>query len=135
MDFTQLSNELVLSDKTIKATLIKPIRNDDVYKTGIVMGFKPGTWGGGYSHQNRNFSSLRQKWIKKPRVLVVYNCGYFMKSQHFDWVDVDNCEFEIVTENESSNKKVCSIGIIYEKCAEHPLNEHGCLTCEKYKVL
>ena len=28
--------------------------------------------------------------------------------------------------------KVCKLGINYEKCSEHPLNELGCLMCEKY---
>ena len=31
-----------------------------------------------------------------------------------------------------AKRKVCSIGINYEKCSEHPLNELGCSTCEKY---
>ena len=32
-----------------------------------------------------------------------------------------------------AKRKVCSLGVDYEKCSEHPLNEIGCLSCEKYK--
>lgn len=31
-----------------------------------------------------------------------------------------------------AKRKVCSMGIDYEKCSEHPLNELGCSSCEKY---
>lgn len=32
----------------------------------------------------------------------------------------------------SAKRKVCSLGVNYEVCSEHPLNELGCNTCEKY---
>ena len=31
-----------------------------------------------------------------------------------------------------AKRNVCSMGIDYEKCSEHPLNELGCYSCEKY---
>ena len=111
MNYQELQSALGLVDREIIVTIIKPVRNDEVYKTGTVLGFKPGVFGGGYSDYRKDkqqkdgrgmshphsFSSLDMKWIKKPKVLVVYNAFTFGKSLHWDWIEVDNCEFEIKT--------------------------------------
>ena len=34
-----------------------------------------------------------------------------------------------------SDNKMCELGMDYEKCPEHRLNELGCSTCEKYKYI
>jgi phosphoribosylaminoimidazole (AIR) synthetase len=99
MDYDQLQSALGLDGKEIIVKLIKPIRTaqkgiEDVYKTGRVAGFKPGIYGGGhYGKHGRSYDSTRRHWIKKPKVLVVYNIFTYGKSEHSDWVDVDNCAF------------------------------------------
>jgi hypothetical protein len=109
MNYTELLQAIGLDKKEIIATIIKPVRNEEVYKTGTVIGFKPGLFGGGHSNwkkdsqqkdgrgmaQPHSFSSFDMHWIKKPKVLIVYNAFTFGKRQHWDWIEVDNCTFEI----------------------------------------
>jgi hypothetical protein len=105
MNWTELLTAIGFSNKQIIATIIKPIRKDDVYKSGKVIGFKPGVFGGGHSDWKKDneggvsvphsFSSLDMYWKKKPKVMVTYDIFTWGKATHFDWIDVDNCTFEI----------------------------------------
>lgn len=108
MTYQELFISLGLHNKDIIATIIKPVRKDDCYKQGRVIGFKPGLYGGGFSDYRKDkqqkdgrgaamphsFNSFNMHWIKKPRVLIEYPCFTFGKSTHWDWIDVDNCTFE-----------------------------------------
>ena len=109
MNWTELLNAIGFTDKSIIVTIINPVRKEEVYKSGRVIGFKPGVYGGGHSNwykdkedrdgggrkTSHSFSSMEMYWKKKPRVLVEYNCFIYGKSVHWDWIDVDNCIFEI----------------------------------------
>jgi hypothetical protein len=110
MNYTELLQSLNLSGREIIATIIKPVRNEEEYKQGRVIGFKPGIRGGGHSDYSKDsqdrdgyrgshphsFSSLDIRWIKKPKVLIVYSVIDFMRGkEHWDWIEVDNCTFEI----------------------------------------
>jgi hypothetical protein len=108
MNWTELLTAIGFANKQIIATIIKPVRKDDIYKSGRVIGFKPGVFGGGHSDYYKDkqqgdgassyphsFNSLDMHWIKKPKVMVEYGIFIFGKHSHFDWIDVDNCTFEI----------------------------------------
>lgn len=117
MNYTKLQQLLGLDKKEIIATLIKPVRIEEIYKKGKVIGFKPGVYGGGHSNWKKDkqqkdgrgmshahsFSTFDMHWLKKPKVLIIYDIFTFGKSQHWDWVEVDNCTFEI--EEEMKNIK------------------------------
>ena len=108
LDLMGLFAALGLKDKRIEAVLIKPIRNGEWYLKGHVVSFKGGVWGGGHSNYKRNkangethsrpysYSSDRNHWIKKPKVHIVYSIGDFGGTMHSDWVNADNCTFNIV---------------------------------------
>ncbi len=100
MNYDELLNNLCLSGKEIKVTVINPVRKHEVYKTGRLVGFKPGLFGGGGKRFKNgwatSYNSLDQHWLKKPKVLVAYNCFIYGKRQESDWVDCDNCEFDII---------------------------------------
>lgn len=109
MNWTEFLEATGFDKKELHVTLIKPVRNDEIYKIGRVIGFKPDVFGGGHSDWKKDkqqkdgrgmamahsFDSSKMHWIKKPKVLVEYNVFTFGKSTHWDWVEVDNCEFEI----------------------------------------
>lgn len=109
MNWDELLEKAKLGDK-IEVTLINPIRKEEYYKKGEMIGMKPGVYGGGHFNYKRNkdggpsvphsFSSDRMHWIKKPKVLVQYNIFEYRsnKGMHSDWVNVDNCEFKIITQ-------------------------------------
>lgn len=111
MDWSELLIAMNIGDADIIATLITPLRKDgDSYKSGKVVGFKPGVYGGGHSRYKNgvpmSFDSTKMCWKKKPKVFVAYNCFTYGKSQHTDWVDVDNCTFEIVPNTPTSLEDV-----------------------------
>lgn len=101
--------------KEIQVTLIKPLRKplhegDTSFTQGTLTGFKFGLWGGGhgdwekYSNEGRtdgapkvpmSFDSTKMHWIKKPKIQVTYNIFKFHGKEYSDWVEVDNCLFEI----------------------------------------
>jgi hypothetical protein len=98
MDYTELLKTLGL-DKEIRITIIKPVRNGDIFKEGILAGIKPGKHTGGwtYTKAGKTFIASNSIYIK-PRVLVAYPTSIIYgkpKGQVTDWVDVDNCIFEI----------------------------------------
>ncbi len=97
MDWSELLT--VMQVEQIIVTVINPIRKGDCYKTGELQGFKCGIFGGGHSRFKNgaphSYDSSKRKWIRKPKVLVAYNIFTYGKSQHSDWIDVDNCTFEI----------------------------------------
>lgn len=98
MNFSELINELNISGRKIKVNIINPVRNAECYKTGELVGYKSGIWGGGHKFKKgemTSFNGLNRGWVKKPKVQVAYNTFTFGKSQHSDWIDVDNCDFEI----------------------------------------
>lgn len=110
MNWDELLSKLGLINIDIIVTIIKPVRNDDIYKTGKVIGFKPGVFGGGHSNWRKDkqkgdgaisvphsFDSRRIHCIKKPKVLVEYNIFTFGGRTHWDWIEIDNCIFEIKT--------------------------------------
>ena len=105
MNLNELLIHLGLGDKKIVAHLIIPVRKGEHYKSGEVVGFKPGIFGGGHSEFKKKregisvphtYNSLKRYWIKKPKVMIKYSIFTFGKSEHFDWVDIDNCNFEII---------------------------------------
>lgn len=97
MDYSELSTLWQLDD--IEVTVINPIRKQDYYKTGRLTGFKYGIWGGGHSNFKngipRSYDSSKRYWKKKPKVQVTYNVFEYGRREHSDWIDVDNCTFEI----------------------------------------
>ena len=103
MNWNELSAQLQLGEVIV--TILNPVRtgNDcESYKSGKMMGFKPGTVGDGYRHIKRDGEivgghSKQQRWLKKPKVMVVYNTFeiYPHRRVYFDWIDIDNCTFEI----------------------------------------
>ena len=99
MNFDEVINALGLSDKNIRATLINPLRNGEIYKYGKVIGFKAGQLSGHSKYKKgipQRFDGTKMRWIKKPKVFIAYDIFTFGKSQLTDWVDIDNCEFEIL---------------------------------------
>ncbi len=107
MDFDQL---LTLWDfENIEVTVINPVRKDEVYKKGRLTGFKSGLYGGGHSRYKNGmpheYSSLKRRWIKPPKVHVTYSIFDFGGKEHSDWIDVDNCIFEIKKEEIIPPKK------------------------------
>lgn len=100
MNFSELLVALNLGNSDIIVTVVKPVRKDSIYKTGKVTGYKSGLWGGGHKSWKNGFfqsyCSLDQHWIKKPKVHVTYNIFEWGGKEHSDWIDVDNCTFEIV---------------------------------------
>lgn len=101
MDWTELLAATQL-EKRIEVTIINPVRKDDSYKKGRMIGYKSGIIGGGHSNFKKgvpcSFDSSKRKWIKRPKVLVEYNCFTFgtRAKMHSDWIDIDNCTFEII---------------------------------------
>jgi hypothetical protein len=95
MNFSELLAVLGLEDVEVVATLIVPIRKGEVYTSGRVIGFKSGIYGGGWSKGGKSYDSRKRRWLKKPKVNIVYNCFEYMKGEHNDWVDIENCTFEI----------------------------------------
>lgn len=104
MNWNKIIKILGLEDKTLQANIINPIRKPingdvDIYSKGKVIGFKPGTLGGGHKYKKgklKSFDSLDFKWLKKPKVLVLYSIFDWGGKQHIDWIDVDNCTFELI---------------------------------------
>jgi hypothetical protein len=80
-------------------------------KSGRFAGLQAGRWGGGHYNYEKDtqhpelpkmphsFSSLRMHQIKQTRVQVVYNVFEFGRTEHSDWIPLDNCDFEIVRKN------------------------------------
>lgn len=100
MTWSELLESTVFG-KEIIVTIINPVRKEEYYKSGTLHGYKAGILGGGH-HRYKNgvpmrFESARIHWIKKPKVLVTYNVYniYPGGKQHSEWIDVDNCTFEI----------------------------------------
>lgn len=90
----------------VRVTILSPVRRGESYTQGTVQGFKAGVIGGGHKFmkkdgefESHSFDSSNLKWLKKPRVFVVYDVFTFGGKQHCDWIEVDNCEFEIIKEN------------------------------------
>ena len=105
MNLSELLVQLKIMDKKIIAHLVIPVRKEEEYKSGEVIGFKPGIYGGGHSEYKKeregitrphSFNGLNMYWLKKPKVMISYSCFTYGKRQHFDWVDIDNCNFEII---------------------------------------
>jgi len=100
MTFDVLLSEIGLGNREIIATIINPIRKGEYYKQGRVTGFKSGLWGGGYSNYKNGvphaYESTKRDWIKKPKVHITYNIFTFGGKEHSDWVDADNCTFQII---------------------------------------
>lgn len=98
MDFQQLLVYLGLHNQDIHVTLVTPVRkplhekDGGVYTRGKVIGFKPGLW---RSPRGKNTWGGPPIQVKPPRVLVQYNAFTFHKGSHSDWVDVNNCIFEL----------------------------------------
>ncbi len=100
MNFEELLTALCLNDKNIIVTLINPKRKGDWYKSGKLVGFKSGhTVCGRSNYENGMPHSLDNsrimQWIKKPKVLVAYE--YYSHGHRQDWINIDNCTFEIQT--------------------------------------
>ena len=108
MTFDVLLSEVGLMNRDVLVTLINPLRKEKIYKQGKLTGFKSGLYGGGhYKYKNgvpTAFDSRRIRCIKKPKVHVTYNIFEFGGREHSDWVDVDNCKFQIIKnkQNETS---------------------------------
>ncbi len=108
----ELLQKLNLIDREIKITLIKPVRtkdnSDDIFKTGKLIGFKPGLMGRGhYNYKNgtpMSFNSGRIHQLKPAMVQIEYSVFDFGKKLYTDWVPIDNCTFEIVQRYCSSNQ-------------------------------
>lgn len=109
MEFSELISALGLNEKIVVATLLKPVRNGEYYKSGEVRGFKPAIIGTKVSVGfNKGHGSASYPYVlKQAKVMVVYNVGTYGKTAHFDWVPVDNCSFEVVDTNimQNSSKK------------------------------
>ena len=104
MNWNELLTAIGADDKEIIVTVINPVRkgfdiDDNVYKKGKLTGFKTGVIGGGHSSWKggmpQRFDSSKLRFIKKPKVHVTYEIFTYGKREHSDWIDVDNCEFEI----------------------------------------
>jgi len=102
MNWEELIQKWQLDD--IVVTIINPVRKEEWYKTGRLTGFKSGLWGGGhYNYKNgksHSFDSTRVRCLKKPKVQVTYNVFTYRGKEHSDWIDFDNCEFTIKTQEE-----------------------------------
>jgi hypothetical protein len=100
MNWNEVLKFLNIENRELVATIIEPVRKDPIYKKGKVMGFKPGIYGGGHYNYKEgvpmSFDSGRMRQIKKPKVLIEYNVFTYGGSSHCDWINVDNCEFEII---------------------------------------
>ena len=96
MSFENLYQEMGLNRREVLVTLINPVRKGEYYKQGKLTGFKSGIYGGGWNSKHTSFDSTKMHWIKKPKVHVTYNVFEFFKGQHSDWVDIDNCVFNVV---------------------------------------
>jgi hypothetical protein len=100
MTFDVLLSEVGLMNREVIVTLIKPLRQQEYYTKGRLTGFKSGLWGGGhYNYRNgvpMSFDSQRIRCIKKPKVHVTYDIFDFGGRMHSDWVDIDNCTFQII---------------------------------------
>ena len=103
MTWDVLLDQVGLGHRDVIVTIVKPVRNGEYYKKGRLTGFKSGIWGGGHSRFKDGFShsfdSSKQHWIKKPKVHVTYDIFNWGKRCYNDWVDVDNCTFEIIKTN------------------------------------
>jgi len=103
MNWTEFLKTPVVFGNDIKVTILNPVRKDDWAKEGMLTGFKCGIWGGGHwnfkNGMAKSFSSSRMHWKKKPKVHVTYNAFEYGKSFYSDWVDVDNCDFNIDAAN------------------------------------
>ena len=106
MTLSELRTALGMDNKDVIVHIINPIRKGDEYKSGQVIGFKPGLFGGGHSDWKKDnkdggvstphtFNSLDMHWLKKPKAMVLYNSFTWGGKMHFDWIEVDNCDFEI----------------------------------------
>lgn len=103
MDWSELLR--LWNFENIVVTIKNPVRKDDWAKKGRLAGFKAGLYGGGHRNWQKidkqdgspkipySYDSSKRHWIKRPKVLVVYNCFVWGGSEYNDWVDVDNCEF------------------------------------------
>lgn len=100
MDYGTLLDVLGFGKRDIIVTIINPVRKEEYYKEGRLVGFKSGIWGSGHSNYKNgfphSFDSSKQHWIKKPKIHVAYNIFTFGGKDHSDWIDVDNCRFKIV---------------------------------------
>lgn len=102
MNWTELLTACQLDN--VEVTIINPIRKSlhDEYKHGMMIGYKAGLIGGGFKVEKRDgeirgqhYSSTKRRWLKKPKVLVEYNVFNYGGRTHTDWIEVDNCTFEI----------------------------------------
>lgn len=90
MNWDEVLKTIGLFNSDLIATIINPIRKGDVHKKGRVVGFKAGV------------TSANKGACRKPRVFVEYfACTIYSRSgkqtgMRGDWIDVDNCEFEII---------------------------------------
>lgn len=95
MDLYELISKFGLDEVEIVANIKKPVRNGDPYQKGTVEGFKPALIGakvwGNSKHSTRKSPVL----LKQAKVLVVYNAFTFFGKVHFDWISIDNIDFEI----------------------------------------
>jgi hypothetical protein len=100
MDFKELYEYFNLDKINVRVTLIKPIRNGEEFKTGRITGYKAGLYGGGwYNYKDgvpQSFNSTRIHCKKKERIQITYGVWQFHGKELSDWVDIDNCEFEII---------------------------------------
>lgn len=105
MTYEVLLSQFGLMGRDVLVNINKPVRNGEYYQQGILSGFKCGIWGGGHSRFKNgvamSYDSSKKHWIKKPKVHVTYNLYYWSNGngkggQQSDWIDVDNCTFEII---------------------------------------
>lgn len=95
MKWDELLDVAKLGD-TIRVKLLVPLRGGEHFTEGTFGGFKSGILGGGWNRKQTKFDSSKIHFTKKPKICVVYNICEFGKKPYMDWVDVDNCEFEIL---------------------------------------
>lgn len=93
-----LETPICLGKDTIEVTFITPPRKGEYFEKGEMVGYQTGIFGGGWSANGMSFSSDRMRFLKKPKILVTYNIHQFYpkKRPFLDWVDIDNCIFNIV---------------------------------------
>lgn len=100
MTWTELlDTPLTIGKDKIEVTFLKPPRNGEHFQKGEMVGYQTGIFGGGWSANGMRFSSSDMRFLKKPKVLVSYNIfqWYPKRKPFLDWADVDNCVFNIIT--------------------------------------
>ncbi len=98
----------------IRVKIKKPLRRGEEYREGRLTGFKSGIIGGGHSKYKggipQSYDSTKRRFIRNPKVHVTYDVFEYHKTEISDWIDADNCEFEITDKNKAETPATAGNG-------------------------